>query len=108
MEEVDGKSVYVEPVAENETTLTIRRKTVDPEFLFTVTDLLIYPKHIVSKYEGDVKAFTQAPELNNLSYTGNLGRIDTRNGYAMTRSLWSEILIIIWENKMVSRILKNM
>jgi peptide/nickel transport system substrate-binding protein len=72
-EEVDGKSVFVEPVVENETTFTIKRKTVDPEFLYTITDLLIYPKHIVSKYEGDVKAFTQAPELNNLSYTGNLG-----------------------------------
>lgn len=73
MEKVDGKSVFVEPVAENETTFTIYRKTVDPEFLYTVTDLNVYPKHIVSKYEGDVKAFTQAPELNNLSYTGNLG-----------------------------------
>lgn len=73
MEEIDGKNVFVEPVVENETTFTVHRKTVDPEFLYTVTDLLIYPKHIVSKYEGDVKAFTQAPELNNLSFTGNLG-----------------------------------
>ncbi len=72
-EEVEGKRFFVEPVVENETTFTIKRKTVDPEFLYTITDLLIYPKHIVSKYEGDVKAFTQAPELNNLSYTGNLG-----------------------------------
>jgi len=72
-EEVDGKSVFVEPVADNETTFTIHRKTVDPEFLYTATDLLVYPKHIVSTYEGDVKGFTQAPELNNLSYTGNLG-----------------------------------
>ncbi|MCE8424036.1 MAG: ABC transporter substrate-binding protein, partial [Candidatus Methanoperedens sp.] len=73
IEEVDGKNVYVEPIVENETTFTINRKTVDPEFLYTVTDLLVYPKHLVSKYEGDVKGFTQAPELNDLSYTGNLG-----------------------------------
>ncbi len=32
-----------------------------------------YPKYIAVKYEGDVKAFTQAPEFNNLTYTGNLG-----------------------------------
>ncbi len=72
-EEVDGKSVFVEPKVENEITFTIYRKTVNPEFLYTLTDLLVYPKHIVSKYEGDVKAFTQAAELNNLSYPGNLG-----------------------------------
>ncbi|MFC2072461.1 ABC transporter substrate-binding protein [Chloroflexota bacterium] len=28
---------------------------------------------IAEKYEGDVDAFTQAPEFNNLTYTGNLG-----------------------------------
>ena len=72
-EDVDGKNVFVEPEVDNETSFTIHRKTVDPEFLYTATDLLVYPKHIVSKYEGDVKGFTQAPELNNLSYTGNLG-----------------------------------
>ncbi len=72
-EDVDGKSVFVEPKVDNETTFTIYRQTVNPEFLYTVTDLNVYPKHIASKYEGDVKAFTQAPELNDLSYTGNLG-----------------------------------
>lgn len=72
-EEFEGKSVYVEPKVDNETTFTIYRKTVNPEFVYTVTDLKVYPEHIVSKYEGDVRAFTQAPELNNLSYTGNLG-----------------------------------
>ncbi len=72
-EEVDGKSVFVEPVVDNENTFTIHRKTVDPEFMYTVTDLLVYPKHIVLKYEGNVKAFTQAPELNDISYAGNLG-----------------------------------
>ncbi len=72
-EEVEGKSVFVEPKVENEMAFTINRKTVSPEFLYTVTDLFVYPKHIASKYEGDIKKFTQAPELNNLSYTGNLG-----------------------------------
>ncbi len=73
MEEVGGKSVFVEPKVDNETTFTIHRQTVNPEFLYTVTDLNVYPKHIASKYDGDVRAFTQAPELNDLSYTGNLG-----------------------------------
>ncbi|VVB90434.1 Bacterial extracellular solute-binding proteins, family 5 Middle [uncultured archaeon] len=72
-EDVEGKSVFVEPKVDNETTFTIHRKTVNPEFLYTVTDLNVYPKHIASRYEGDVKGFTQAPELNDLSYTGNLG-----------------------------------
>ncbi len=72
-EETDGKKVFVEPRVENETTFSIVRKTVYPEFLYTAYGLYAYPKYIVSKYEGNVKDFTQAPELNNLSYTGNLG-----------------------------------
>jgi peptide/nickel transport system substrate-binding protein len=73
-EEVDGKPEFVKVVAVDETTFRIIRQTVDPEFIdnaiYGITPL---PKHIVHKYEGDIKAFTQAPELNNLSYTGNLG-----------------------------------
>ncbi|MFH1002984.1 MAG: ABC transporter substrate-binding protein, partial [Chloroflexota bacterium] len=38
-----------------------------------IYSLIPYPEHITVKYEGDIKAFTQAPEFNNLSYTGNLG-----------------------------------
>lgn len=72
-EEVDGKTVFATPEVVNETTFTITRQTVDPEFIYTVRTLTPYPKHIAVKYEGDVKAFTQAPEFNNLTYTGNLG-----------------------------------
>jgi peptide/nickel transport system substrate-binding protein len=73
-EEVAGKTVFVEPKVVNETTFTITRKTVDPEFLDSaIYGLTPYPKHIAQKYEGDVKAFTQAEEFNNLTYTGNLG-----------------------------------
>jgi peptide/nickel transport system substrate-binding protein len=35
--------------------------------------LIPYPKYIATKYEGNVEAFTQALEFNNLTYTGNLG-----------------------------------
>jgi len=73
-EEVDGKTVFVEPKVVNETTFTITRRTVDPEFLDNaIYGLTPYPKHIARKYEGDIKAFTQAEEFNNLTYTGNLG-----------------------------------
>ena len=72
-EEVNGDTVFVTPEVVNDTTFTITRQTVDPEFAYTIYDLIPYPKHIATKYEGDVEAFTQAPEFNNLTYTGNLG-----------------------------------
>lgn len=72
-EKIEGKTVYVEPQVVNDTTFTVRRQTVYPEFIYTLYSLTPYPKHIAGKYEGDAKAFTQAEEFNNLSYTGNLG-----------------------------------
>jgi len=72
-EEVDGETVLVTPAVVNETTFTITRQTVDPEFIYNLRTLVPYPKYIAVKYEGDVDAFTQAPEFNNLTYTGNLG-----------------------------------
>ncbi|MFH0847276.1 MAG: ABC transporter substrate-binding protein, partial [Chloroflexota bacterium] len=73
-ETVAGETVFVEPEVVNDTTFTIKRKTIDPEFVdISIYSLTPYPKHIAQKYEGDVTAFTQAPEFNNLTYTGNLG-----------------------------------
>ena len=72
-EEVNGEKVYVSPEVVDEYSFTITRQTVEPEFVYTVYDLIPYPKYIAEKYEGDVEAFTQAPEFNNLTYTGNLG-----------------------------------
>jgi len=72
-EEVGGETVFVTPQVVDETTFTITRQTVYPEFIYTVRNLVPYPKYIAVKYEGDVEAFTQAPEFNNLTYTGNLG-----------------------------------
>jgi len=57
----------------DDTTFTITRKTVQPEFIYTLYGLVPYPKYIAVKYEGDVDAFTRAREFNDLSYTGNLG-----------------------------------
>lgn len=72
-EEVNEKKEFVKVRALNKLTYQFIRKTIDPEFVYTVTDFWAYPKHIVRKYEGDLEAFTQAQELNNLAYTGNLG-----------------------------------
>ncbi len=72
-EEVDDETVFVTPAVVDETTFTITRQTVDPEFIYNVRTLTSYPKYIAAKYEGDIDAFTQAPEFNNLTYTGNLG-----------------------------------
>jgi peptide/nickel transport system substrate-binding protein len=73
-ETVDGETVFVEPSVINDTTFTITRQTVDPEFADNAIYVLTpYPKHIAVKYEGDITAFIQAEEFNNLSYTGNLG-----------------------------------
>ncbi len=72
-EEVNGTKVYVTPKVVNDTTFTVTRQTVDTEFVYTLYDLIPYPKYIASKYEGNIDAFTQAKEFNGLSYTGNLG-----------------------------------
>lgn len=72
-EEVDGDTVFITPEVVSDTTFTITRQTVDAEFVYKLYDLIPYPKHIATKYEGDVEAFTQALEFNNLTYTGNLG-----------------------------------
>jgi peptide/nickel transport system substrate-binding protein len=73
-EVVNGEEVFVEPEIVDETTFVIKTQTVDPEFADNaIYGLTPYPKHIAVKYEGDVKAFTQAEEFNNLTYTGNLG-----------------------------------
>jgi peptide/nickel transport system substrate-binding protein len=72
-EQVDGKTVLVTPQVVNDTTFTITRQTVYPEFIYTIYDLIPYPKYIATQYEGNVEAFTPAPEFNNMTYTGNLG-----------------------------------
>jgi ABC-type transport system substrate-binding protein len=72
-EVVDGKTVFVKPEVVNATTFTITRQTVFPEFVYRIYGLTPYPKYIATEYEGNIEAFTQAPEFNNLTYTGNLG-----------------------------------
>ena len=72
-ERVNGEDAFVKPEVVDDITFTITRQTVDPEFVYNVYDIIPYPKYIAVNYEGDVEAFTRAPEFNNLTYTGNLG-----------------------------------
>lgn len=73
-EVVEGETVFIEAEVTDETTFIIKRQTIAPEFVDNaIYSLTPYPKHIAIKYEGDVDAFTQAEEFNNLTYTGNLG-----------------------------------
>ena len=73
-ETVNDETVFVDVEVVNETTFVIKRQTVDPEFVDNaIYSLTPYPKHIAIKYEGDIEAFTEAEEFNNLTYTGNLG-----------------------------------
>ena len=73
-ETVNGEKMMVRPEVIDDTTFTITRQTVDPEFVDNaIYGLIPYPKHIAQRYEGNIKAFTQAEEFNNLAYTGNMG-----------------------------------
>ena len=72
-EVVGSTKVFVTPQVVDNTTFTITRQTVQPEFIYTLYNLTPYPKYIATKYEGNIDAFTQAKEFNDLSYTGNLG-----------------------------------
>ncbi|MGA2367389.1 MAG: ABC transporter substrate-binding protein [Dehalococcoidia bacterium] len=72
-EDVGGTKVFVTPQVVDNTTFTVTRQTVQPEFIYTLYNLTPYPKYIATKYEGNIDAFTQAKEFNDLSYTGNLG-----------------------------------
>lgn len=90
-EVLDGSPVAVQPQAVSDTVFKIVRRTVDPNFAYTVYDLMPYPKNIVRNYENKAEDFTAAPELNNMSYCGNLGPYrptawTTADGFVMVRN----------------------
>ena len=72
-EMVGENSVFVSPEVVNDTTFKITRKTVDPDFIYRIYELMPYPKYIAIHYENKVEAFTSAPEFANLNYSGNMG-----------------------------------
>ena len=54
-ETVNGETVFVQPSVVDDTTFTIKRQTVDPEFADNcIYGLTPYPEHIAVKYEGDI------------------------------------------------------
>jgi peptide/nickel transport system substrate-binding protein len=72
-ETVDGKTAFVSPAVVNDTTFTITRKTVTPDFIYKIYDLMPYPKAVAAHYENKADQFAQAGEFTNLNYSGNLG-----------------------------------
>jgi ABC-type transport system substrate-binding protein len=72
-ESVDGNLVFVSPEKVNDSSFKIVRKTVDPDFIYNIYDLMPYPQSIAMHYEKSADEFTKAPELDNMNYSGNLG-----------------------------------
>jgi len=88
---VDGKEVFVSVEKVNDSTFKVIRKTVDPDFIYTIYDLMPYPRAIASHYEKSPDDFASAPELVNLSYSGNLGPYkpvvwNSSDGFVMKRN----------------------
>jgi len=69
----DGKTVFVGLEKVSDSSFKVLRKTVDPDFIYTIYDLMPYPKNIAMHYEKSATEFTSAPELDNMNYAGNLG-----------------------------------
>jgi ABC-type transport system substrate-binding protein len=90
-ESVGGNVVGVQPEAVSSTVFKVKRRTVDPNFLYTIYDLMPYPKAVAKNYENKEDAFISSPEFNNMSYCGNMGPYrpvawTTADGFVMERN----------------------
>jgi len=104
-EEVEGETVFVDVALVDETTFTVKRQTVDPEFIDNaIYSLTPYPKHIAVKYEGDLSAFTEAEEFNNLTTSAPTG---SRSGYGMISTSLSGTRTSTWVRRRVPPTLRN-
>jgi len=72
-EEVGGNVMPVAAEAVSGTVFKIVRKTTDPNFEYAIYDLMPYPRNIARHYENRADEFIASPELNNMSFCGNLG-----------------------------------
>jgi len=72
-EESGGYLIPVRAEAVSGTVFKVIRKIADPNFEYTIYDLMPYPKTIALKYKDQADAFISSPEFNNMSYCGNLG-----------------------------------
>jgi len=90
-EVIAGNTVSVHPEVVSDTVFKIVRRTVDPNFAYTIYDLMPYPKNIARNYENEVENFYNAPEFANMSYCGNLGPyrptvLNSAEGFVMVRN----------------------
>ncbi len=72
-ETVDNQTYPLNPETLSDTSFKITRRSADPDFLYTIYDLMPYPKAIAVHYENNKDAFTAAPEFVNMNYAGNMG-----------------------------------
>ncbi|MGA9047487.1 MAG: ABC transporter substrate-binding protein [Dehalococcoidia bacterium] len=72
-ETVDNQTYAVSPERISDTSFKITRRSADPDFLYTIYDLMPYPKAIAVHYENKADEFTAAPEFVDMNYSGNMG-----------------------------------
>jgi len=72
-ETVNGNVVPVTAEAVSGTVFKVVRRTADPNFEYAVYDLMPYPRDIARNYENKTDEFISSPDLNNMSYCGNMG-----------------------------------
>ena len=91
VEVISGNAVGVHAEVVSGSVFKIVRRTTDPNFVYSIYDLMPYPKNIVRNYENKTADFIAAPELNNMSYCGNMGPYrpttwTTADGFVMVRN----------------------
>jgi peptide/nickel transport system substrate-binding protein len=90
-ESVGGNLVFVSPEKVSDSAFKIVRKTVDPDFIYNIYDLMPYPKSIAMHFANSLDEFTKAPQLVNMDYSGNLGAYkpvawSSTEGFSMKRN----------------------
>ena len=88
---VDNQTYPVSPERLSDTSFKIVRRSADPDFVYTIYDLMPYPKAIAVHYENKKDDFTAAPEFVNMNYAGNMGAYipvawNASDGFVMRRN----------------------
>ncbi len=90
-EVADNQTYPVVAAALSDNSFKITRRTVAPDFIYIIYDLMPYPKSIATHYENKKDEFTAAPEFNNMNYAGNMGAYtpvnwNSNEGFVMKRN----------------------
>jgi len=81
MEEVGGKKVFVTPAVVNQTTFTITRQTVQPEFIYTLYDLIPLSQIHLGQIRGRRGRSSHRPGSSmSFPIPATWGHINLRNG----------------------------